>query len=240
MLPARVSLDALWPGDPMHPSLREILLSGLGGFLAIASVFGLTVTLETAMEARVLLIASMGATAVLLFAAPKSPLAQPWNVIAGHVVSATIGYGVFRVLGGSPVAAGLAVGLAISAMHALDALHPPGGATAAIPVIAGPALGDYGALFVLFPVAFGAILMVLIAVAFNYPLPWRRYPAPLARTEPAAPYPDITHADFVAALSEIDTFVDISEEDLLRIYALATGHHRDAARQDSAQRGKPG
>ncbi len=206
-------------------SAREILLSGLGGFLAISAVFGLTRVLEAELQSRLLLIASMGATAVLLFAAPKSPLAQPWNVIVGHLVSAAIGFGAHAFLGGSALAAGVAVGLAISAMYALDALHPPGGATAAIPVIAGPALSDYGALFIFFPVGFGAVLMVLIAIAFNYPLKWRRYPARLAPPEPAPAYPDISHADFVAALSGIDTFVDISEEDLLRISRLATGHH---------------
>lgn len=218
-------------------SIKEILLSGLGGFAAIAVVFGLTHSIESGIQVRGMLIASMGATAVLLFAVPKSPLAQPWNVIVGHLVSAVIGFAVHWALGGSAGAAGLAVGLAISAMYALDALHPPGGATAAIPVIAGPALSDYGPLFILFPVGFGAVLMVLIAVAFNYPLPWRRYPNRLAPPPPA--YPDITHADFVAALSEIDTYVDISEEDLLRIYRLATGHHAQQADKPAPADGAP-
>ncbi len=204
---------------------REKIISGLGGFVAISGVFWVTQQFEQGLHARLLLIASMGATAVLLFAAPKSPLSQPWNVIGGHVVSALVGVAVYRLVDNPVLGGGLAVGLAITAMYYLQCLHPPGGATSLIPMISGAVMGDYGFWFVLFPIGLGAALMVAIAVVFNLPFPWRRYPQVLA--ERMAPpheraYPDISHADFVAALSEIDTYVDISEQDLVRIYELAT------------------
>ena len=206
---------------------REKLISGLGGFISIAAVFGVTRFLETELHAQLLLIASMGASAVLLFAVPRSPLAQPWNVLGGHMVSALVGVAVLRVVPDPVLGGGLAVGLAITAMHYLNCLHPPGGATSAIPLLAGPAaMQDYSWAFVLFPIGLGAGLMTLIAIAYNWPFAWRRYPARLAppeaeQTAPPSPYPDITHADFVAALSQIDTFMDISDDDLLRIYHLA-------------------
>jgi CBS-domain-containing membrane protein len=206
-------------------SHKEKILSGLGGAVSIVIVFWITQLFEQGMHAHLLLVASMGATAVLLFAAPNSPLSQPWNVIAGHMVSALIGIFVLHVLKDPVLGGALSVGLAITAMYYLQCLHPPGGATSLIPLISAPLMDSYGFMFVLFPVGLGAILMVLIAIAFNYPLKWRRYPLALAeRTgKPVGDYPDITHADFVAALAEIDTYVDISEQDILRIYQIASG-----------------
>ncbi len=209
---------------------REKLLSGLGGAVSIFVVFWVTQYFEQGLQARLLLIASMGATAVLLFAAPKSSFSQPWNVIGGHVVAALIGVLVHQQIA-SPVFGGaLAVGLAITAMYYLGCLHPPGGATSLIPLIGGSLTDSYGLGFVLFPVGAGAVLMVLVALVFNYPFAWRRYPQALSKEVAsetrqkieAEGYPDISHADFVAALSEIDTFVDISEQDLLKIYQIAS------------------
>lgn len=213
-------------------SHKEKIVSGVGGGLSILIVFGLTRMIQLEMQAQVVLIASMGATAVLLFAVPHGPMSQPWNVIGGHTVSALIGVLMYRS-GADPVlAAGLAAGLALTAMHYLGCLHPPGGASSVIPILSGAAVDDYGLGFVLFPIGAGAVLMVVIATLYNLNFGWRRYPAALwpHREKPAEPaaaaaYPDITHADFVAALAEIDTFVDITEEDLLRIYDIAMRRH---------------
>ena len=204
----------------------EKIISGIGGAIAIGAVFWLTRLGGMEMGAKALFVASFGATAVLLFAAPHSPLAHPWNVIGGHGVSALIGVVMHHLIADPVLGGALTAGLAITAMYYLRALHPPGGATSLIPLIGGAAADDYGWLFVLFPVLAGAVLIVLIATAFNWPFAWRRYPQALMkrvriRRDPACPYPDITHADFVAALSQLDTYVDISEEDLLRIYELA-------------------
>jgi CBS-domain-containing membrane protein len=213
-------------------SHREKIISGLGGALSIGVLFFLTRWLEGQMQWRLLLVASMGATAVLLFAAPRVELARPWNVIGGHMVSALVGVSVHRFVPGILTGSALAAGLAISAMYYLRCLHPPGGATALVAVIGGAPVEALGYVYVLFPVGLGALLMVLIAIAFNYPLVYRRYPAGLFReparrkaTDDNKHYDDISHADFVAALAELDNYVDISERDLLRIYAIATRHH---------------
>jgi len=203
-------------------SHKEKLISGLGGTVSIFSVFWVTQSFEADLQTRLLLIASMGATAVLLFAAPKSPLAQPWNVIGGHLVSAFVGMVLHQFIADPVLGGALSVGVAITAMYYLGCLHPPGGATSLIPLISGAVINDYGFWFILFPIGLGAGLMVIIAVAFNYPFAWRRYPLALTPQQEEAEYSDISHADFVAALSEIDTYVDISEHELLHIYELAT------------------
>jgi CBS-domain-containing membrane protein len=119
---------------PMVP-LREILLSWAGGITGIAAVVFLNDHF-VAETGRLLVIASFGASAVLIFGAIKSPLAQPRNLVGGHVVSALVGVTVFKLL--SPwawLAAGVAVGTAIAAMHATKTLHPPAGATSLIAVM---------------------------------------------------------------------------------------------------------
>lgn len=218
----------------MMTSHKERIISGLGGGLAILIVYTLTLQTEAMLHARTVLIASMGASAVLLFAVPHGPMSQPWNVIGGHVISALVGVAIHKSVADTVLASGLAAGLAITAMHYLRCLHPPGGATSLIPILLGASGDGYGYLLALFPIGTGAVVITLVAVLYNMPFPWRRYPLALWRRwgAAAAPdlaqgYPDISHADFVAALAEIDTFVDISEEDLLNIYHVAT--RRDAS-----------
>ncbi|NDP47214.1 MAG: hypothetical protein GZ085_02275 [Sulfuriferula multivorans] len=187
-------------------------------------------------QGGVLAVASMGASAVLLFAAPHGALSQPWPVFGGHLVSAVIGVFCARWLVDNPVlAASLAVALSIGVMYGLRCLHPPGGATALYAVMGGDAVHALGYTYVLSPVLLNVLVIMVVAVVFNFPFHWRRYPQswhravvesnkranPLQAAEEKAMIP---HSDLVYALSQIDTFVDISEEDLQRIYALALKH----------------
>jgi len=95
---------------------------------------------------------SFGASAVLLYGAPRSPLAQPRNLIGGHLVSAVIGVSAWMLFQQYPwLAAALAVATAIAAMHLTRTLHPPGGATALIAVIGSDKIHDLGYLYVLLP-----------------------------------------------------------------------------------------
>lgn len=202
-------------------------MSGIGGMFSIGVLFSITASFEQGLHWNIILVASMGATAVLLFATPRVAFAQPWNIIGGHMISALIGVIIYKVVPNLVLASALAAGLAITAMYYLRCLHPPGGATALVAVIGGEPVHELGMLYVLFPIGIGALLMVLIAIAFNYPHEARRYPANLFASpgKTTKPYPDISHADFVAALAQMDSYVDISEEDLLRIYAMATQNH---------------
>lgn len=210
-------------------SQTEKLVSGIGGFL---SILGILVISQWAVgsEASPAVVASMGASAVLIFAVPHGPLSQPWPVVGGHIVSALVGVTSAHFISDTMLAASLAVGGAIVAMYYLRCIHPPGGATALSAVVSGAGVQELGYLFVITPVMLNAATILLIGFLFNAFFPWRLYPAVLYRRQhkkaldkSAASSPHIAHEDFVYALSEIDSFVDINEYDLLRIYQLATG-----------------
>ena len=206
-------------------SHREKLVSTVGGFLGIFGIFMTSLWLLNP-DVAVLIVPSMGASAVLLFASPHVPFAQPWNVIGGHAISAIIGVACWQWIPDFNIAASASVGLAIGAMCAARCIHPPGGATALAAVIGSEKLHHLGYAYEYEPIMLNAITILVVAIAFNGLFKWRRYPAHLQkqnREQTAAEgYPDIKHEDFVYALSHIDTVVDVSEEDLLEIYRLAT------------------
>lgn len=204
-------------------SRKEKIISALGGLVSILTLTLISRDLLQASGAAGL-IASMGASAVLLFAVPHGQLSQPWPVIAGHGFSALVGVACARWIPGQHLAAAAAVGLAIGVMHQLKCIHPPGGATALTAVLGGPAIHELQFRFVLFPVLTNALVMVTIAVAFNAFFGWRRYPAFLNHSAPSstpatgAPAP--SHEDIVRALRGMDSFVDITEDDLLRLVKI--------------------
>lgn len=210
-------------------SHAERLASIGGGFTSILLIMLVSSYFFEATDAT-LIVASMGASAVLMFAVPHGLLSQPWPVFGGHMVSALVGVSCAHWVAEPFLAAALAVGLAIGAMHYLRCIHPPGGATALTAVIGGAGVHELGYGFVVMPVLLNVLVILLVAVLFNYPLAWRRYPAALQRKTtppkqapaPSEGYPSISHSDFVYALSEIDSFIDVTEQDLVRIYELAT------------------
>lgn len=207
-------------------SEREHWVSAAGGLIGILSVLWVS-HVWLGGHGGVLAVASMGASAVLLFAAPHGALSQPWPVLGGNVVSALIGVTCEHWLGGEPMlAASLAVALSIAAMYSLRCLHPPGGATALYAVLGGESVHALGYGYLFSPVLLNVVVLLAVAVAFNYPFAWRRYPQCWHRrsqtvAEETAEESMIPHSSLVYALSQIDTFVDVSEEDLQRIYTLA-------------------
>lgn len=209
-----------WVGvELIAVSSLERLVAALGGALGIA---GLTLLLHWQAPGlgQSCLIASMGASAVLLFGVPHSPLSQPWPLIGGHTLSALAGVFCARWVEPSFLAGGLAVGLAIGVMHLARCIHPPGGATALTAVIGGKIVEQWSYSYVLFPVFTSTVLLVILATLINAPFPWRRYPSLLARSvKPATATPpdSPTHEQILAAMRDIDTFVDISEEDLVQL-----------------------
>lgn len=207
-------------------SHKEKFISFLGGFLSIYAIYLVTNHFLGVAEA-VYIIPSMGATAVLLFAAPNVPFSQPWNVFGGHIISAIIGVACYQLMPDIHIAAAASVGLAIWAQYYARCIHPPGGATALAAVIGSSQIHDLGYLYVITPVLINTIVILVIALAFNALFSWRSYPATLAKpvkTDKDDPYSPIKHEDFVYALTQIDSIVDISEADLVKIYSLATIH----------------
>jgi CBS-domain-containing membrane protein len=171
-------------------------------------------------------VASMGATAVLLFAVPHGPLSQPWAVIGGHTVSAAIGVLCARWIPDMPIAAAAAVALSIGVMHYLRCIHPPGGATALSAVIGGEGIHLLGFQFVFAPVLLNAVTIVIVAVMFNYTFSWRRYPASLSVRDARMPVnydssDNLNEHDLETALQAMNSTIDVSSQDLAHIYRLA-------------------
>lgn len=205
-------------------SWREKVVSVVGGGTSILTIVWICHHLIGLAGAQ-MLVASMGASAVLLFAVPHGQLSQPWPVLAGHLSSALIGVTCAKLIPNTELAAACAVGLAIGAMHQFNYIHPPGGATALTAVVAGPSVTSLGYGFVWRPVLLNATIIVAFAVVFNAAFPWRRYPAALARRRAAMPVPaddDATHQQILDALRSLDSFVDITETDLRRLHRLLT------------------
>lgn len=225
-------------------SHRERLVSALGGFVAIFAVYW-TSRWVLGAAASPFLVLSMGSTAVMLFAVPHGALSQPWPLLGGHLVSGLLGIACLLLIPQPILAASVAIGLALGAMHYLRCIHPPAGATALAAALGDETVRAMGFGFVVAPLMLNVLIILGIAVAFNGLFPWRRYPAALVRpTEASAPmaadpYEAISHEDFVYALTQFDSIIDVSEEDLLRIYALATGRHRDLEAQAAAERVSP-
>lgn len=219
-----------WLGiELIEVSVTEKAVSILGGGLAILALIAIS-TYALPGGGAAALIASMGASAVLLFGVPHGQLSQPWPVIAGHGISALIGVACAQFIAHPAIAAACAVGLAIGAMQQLKCIHPPGGATAFTAVMGGSAIHQLGFSFVLFPVLTNALVMVLLAVLINYAFHWRRYPSalnhPTQKPQPRIPQAGSlpTHEEIITAIRSLDSFVDISEDDLLRLLELLKSH----------------
>lgn len=219
-----------WVGADPHPASHgEKLLSALGAFLGILGVLVISRGVLDS-QGTALVVTSMGASAVLLFAAPHSPLSQPWPVLGGHMLSSALGLTCILLVDDTLTAAALAVALSIAAMYYLRCLHPPGGAAALAVVMGGEPVRALGYAYLVTPLLLNVLILLSVAMLFNAPFLHRRYPLWLARLGPAGDAVRaevgeksmIAHSDLVYALSQIDTFIDVSEDDLLRIYHLAT------------------
>jgi CBS-domain-containing membrane protein len=162
--------------SPPAVSLSEIAWSWAGAFLGIAAVAVINFKMLEGSD-LVMIIGSFGASAVLIYGAIKSPLAQPRNLMGGHVLSAVIGVTCYKVLGGHLwLASSVAVATAIAVMHATRTLHPPGGATALIAVIGGEKIHGLGYIYPIVPAGLGAAVMLLVALLVNNIPRTRKYP----------------------------------------------------------------
>ena len=120
---------------------------------------------------------SFGASAVLIYGATNSPLAQPRNLVGGHVISALVGVTIHKLLPGEVwLSSALAVSTAIVAMQITKTVHPPGGATALIANIGSEKIKALGFMYVLSPVFTGVTILLIIALIFNNIPKNRRYP----------------------------------------------------------------
>jgi len=162
------------------------------------------------------LIAPLGASAVLVFAVPASPLAQPWSVVGGNTVSALMGVLCVQLIDDPALAAGVAVAAALISMFALRCLHPPGGAAALLAVLTHASSLD----FVLFPVAVNSVFLVLVGIAYNSAT-GRRYPHGQLLERPVARTSRFTSADLDEVLKRYNQVLDVSRDELEDILHMA-------------------
>lgn len=153
----------------------EAIRAGFGALVGLGLVGLFLLSPSVDLKLGLYLVAPFGATSVLLFAVPNSPLAQPWSAIVGNTTAALVGVAVSMVVDDPGLRIALAVGLAITAMMTLRAVHPPAGAVAMTAAMSPAAVHDLGFWFALTPVAVGTTALVLVAIAYAK-LTGRHYP----------------------------------------------------------------
>ena len=220
----RYALHAFGPVMP-HPQASEALRAGIGAVLGLA-LTALILWALTGQAAGLLehtfLIAPFGASTYLIFAVPNSPLAQPWSATIGNTASALAAVMVLQTGLPTMPAAAIAVGLAILAMAALRAMHPPGGAVALATVLGAAPDHMPGLAFALFPVAIGTASLVALGIVWNrstgrvYPFRQPAAPVPLPASNTSLP------SDLLAkTLSRLRLDANLGTEDLARLIEAA-------------------
>lgn len=226
-------LKKLFGATPYSGSHLEKWISTLGAAVGIG-FFGFVMwTLQSVelMSERMTLLwlaPCFGATCVLLFAIPHSPFSQPWPVLGGYVLSAVAGLLSVQLLDAKVTQGALAVSLSVVLMYYFRCIHPPGGAATMIPVVSDAI--DWW--FVLNPILIGGTCLIWSSIIFNAFFPWRRYPAALVstsvgtRNSPQVGQSSIglTYEDVSWALQRMESFTDVSAEDLCQLFELATEH----------------
>jgi CBS domain-containing membrane protein len=221
-LPARPSVDRTEGLRACAGALIGILVTGLLSLHVVGSD-----------ASAVWLMAPMGASAVLLFAVPASPLAQPWSIVGGNIIAALVGVTCARVIDDPAAAAAVAVFVAIGAMLALRCLHPPSGAVALMAVLGGDAVHAAGYAFVLVPVALNSVLILIVALVYNN-LTGRHYPHGQLAERHRSPHgtKDIlptsrsgfTSGDLQAVLEHYNQVIDVSVDDLEALFRQTEAH----------------
>ena len=217
--------------DAGQLSTGEKLRSGLAAFGGIFLV-GWVSSFFITGAGLPLIVASMGASAALLFAASHSPLAQPWPLVGGNIISALVGVTVAKFMPDPVLGAAFAVSLSVLIMLLTHSLHPPGGGIALIPFQGDASLHALGYHFVLLPVGLNVLILLAAGVLINNLLPARRYPARPQSPDLLHKLNDpkaldrvgLTQKDLHSALKDFNAYLDVSEADLGQVVQLAGMH----------------
>lgn len=207
--------------------LTERLKVALAAFIALFIVTFISLQLADPASTIVLL-ASMGASSVLLFGLPNSPLARPWSFAAGHLISAAVGLICSHLFTDLALMAAVTIGCVLFFMYIFECMHPPGGATALVPVIASTDT-ILGYDFILYPVALNVFVMLAVAMLLQKFWLKRGMQKQAQKFDPIHLHYDqsplkrlgLQPEDLLSALNSFDTVVDISEQDLEKLYQRA-------------------
>lgn len=226
-------LNTLKPNFKVLP-LKERLLCGLGALLGLAISSLISWYVLGGMNAWY--IAPMGASSVLLFAVPNSPLAQPWNIVVGNSIAAIMGVSCALYIPNLTEAFSVAVALSIFLMMTTDSLHPPSGAVAITAVLGGDDVRELGYHFIFYPVLLNSVLLLVIAIVFNRMIgkPYPQTPQLNQRTQDPTPTQKATiqPQDIQDVLDAQTQLLDISEYDLQKI--ILEAQHKASERQTQA------
>ncbi|WP_293796878.1 HPP family protein [uncultured Pantoea sp.] len=216
----RTFLARLWP-HPLPGGKKQMVIASIGAGLGLMMTSLISHWLLG--EVNLWFVAPMGASAVLLFGLPNSPLAQPWSIVGGNLVAGVVGVTTALWVPHPALACGIAACLTIALMFQLRCLHPPSGAVALTAILGGSGVQQLGYHFILTPVLLNSVCLALLALVFNN-LAGRRYPHPLAATEtkasPVVIDVPITREDLHQAL-ESGEVLDIDEDDLQQLLQRA-------------------
>ncbi|MBK4216947.1 HPP family protein [Paracoccus caeni] len=202
--------------------------AGLGALVGLSVAVLLVFSVQVDLQLGLYLIAPFGASAVLLFAAPSSPLAQPWSTVVGSSIAATVAVTICLLVPEPIFRVPLAVGGAITAMIAARAMHPPGGAVAMTVALSPDVVRELGYWFVLSPVALGTAVLVLVAIPYarmtGRRYPFRQFDDPNARGtvdhEPVERL-GLTEEELTGILTRYRQSLNLGVEDLARLIAAA-------------------
>lgn len=223
------TLQAYAVTEPVYLSVGEKLRSALAAFASIVLVGAVSAWFISG-SALPLMIVSIGASAVLVFTIPTSPLAQPWPLLAGNLIAAFIGVSCAKLVPYPALAGALAIGLTVLAMLATHSLHPPGGGVALLGAMGGESIHALGYQYIWLPFSLNLLVLLIAALLFNNLLPGRSYPLrPYSRRDNLHRHDDplamqrmgISSEDLHQALKNFDTYLPVSEADLDQIYKMA-------------------
>ncbi len=223
------SFSPLFTAEPVKLSCKNKLLSVFFCFITILLAAVLTRFLSGASN-QPILIASMGASTVILFIVPYSPLAQPWPFVGGQLISALVGITCAQWISDIPLAASIATSGSVALMLLLRCLHPPATATALTPIMSGHAIISLGYSYAIVPIAANVLFILLMAIVINRWLMGYDYPA-LPKSESLKIMPDalatatqnrgISEQDIQQALEKSEVFLDITVTELSKILVAA-------------------
>lgn len=223
-------LKTIFLPQAVNVPLKEKFYSGLASLVGVLMVMWVS-QISSGDHGVVFVAASIGSAAVLLFAIPHSPMAQPWPIFGGHVISAFFGVVCFQWLGETPFSAALAVAVSIIAMYQFRCMNPPGAAAALGAIIGGPAIHELGYAYVIAPVGLNVLVILIVAIIVNNLIPGRRYPVFSDNRQPETPQNDfswalgashIKNVDIDEALENYKSFIDADRDELREIFHQAT------------------
>ncbi|MBE0493528.1 MAG: HPP family protein [Thiomicrospira sp.] len=207
--------------------LSELIVSVSGVFIAMIAVVLVMAWVSEGVYAW-FVIASVGASAIILFSTPHAPMAQPWAVLAGQMIAGICGLASWTLFKDPMMAVPIAVASTLLFMLLFKARHAPGGATALFIALGTVEVETLGWSLLWLSLLPSLLTLIVMATLFNALFKWRRYPyIVFKKTQPQADkQPEITHEDLVYASEKMQGYFEMSEAEFMQLYRAARQHHK--------------